>query len=156
MVYAWLLVQNGFYVRRCCFIALLKDHSKSKAKLDCSYPQSPVYVYEFAVTPEALERTGERIKAKVAEIEAAELLSDDEIAPCTEEERWAEPTTYAVMKNGNKRAVRVFSTLAQAEAFAGEMGNSYFVETRKAVSRKCENYCICKDYCNFYKTQGGK
>ena len=151
MTYAWLLKQNGLEVRRCRFIALLKDHSMTKAETDSTYPQSPVFTYEFEVTPEELAQTGERITAKVKAIEAAELLCDDDIEPCTAEERWADPEKYAVMKNGRKSAVRVFDTLIDAENCAGELGNSHYVETRPAVSRKCGKYCLCKDFCNFYK-----
>lgn len=151
MTYAWLLKQNGLEVRRCRFIALLKDHSMTKAETDSSYPQSPVFTYEFEVTPEELAQTGERITAKVKDIEAAELLGDDDIAPCTAEERWADPEKYAVMKNGRKSAVRVFDTLIDAENCAGELGNSHYVETRPAVSRKCGKYCLCKDFCSFYR-----
>ncbi|MDD5833777.1 MAG: DUF2188 domain-containing protein, partial [Treponema berlinense] len=85
------------------------------------------------------------------DIEAAELLGDDDIEPCTAEERWADPETYAVMKNGRKSAVRVFTTLIDAENCAGELGNSHYVETRPAVSRKCGKYCLCKDFCSFYR-----
>ena len=153
LTYAWLLKQNGLDVRRCRFIALLKDHSKSKAKFDATYPQSPVFVYEFEVTPEELEQTGERITQKVIAIEAAEKMGDDDIAPCSAEERWADPEKFAVMKNGRKTAVRVFDTQADADACAGELGNSHYVEHRPAISRKCEDYCLCKDFCNFCKNQ---
>ncbi|MBP5447694.1 MAG: PD-(D/E)XK nuclease family protein [Treponema sp.] len=155
LTYAWLLKQNGLDVRRCRFIALLKDHSKSKAKFDATYPQSPVFVYEFEVTPEELEQTGERITQKVIAIEAAEKMGDDDIAPCSAEERWADPEKFAVMKNGRKTAVRVFDTQADADACAGELGNSHYVEHRPAISRKCGDYCLCKDFCNFYQQQRG-
>lgn len=151
MTYAWLLKQNGLDVRRCRFIALLKDHSMTKAETDNTYPQSPVFTYEFEITPEELEQTGARIMAKVKDIEAAELMSDDDIEPCTPEERWADPEKYAVMKNGRKSAVRVFETLIDAENCAGELGNSHYVETRPSVSRKCGKYCLCKDFCSFYR-----
>ena len=75
MTYAWLLRQSGLDVRRCRFIALLKDHSKSKAAIDRSYPQSPIFVYDFDVTAEKLELEGKRIFAKVAEIEKAEKIA---------------------------------------------------------------------------------
>lgn len=153
MTYAWLLKQSGLDVRHCRFIALLKDHSKSKAKTDAGYPQSPVYCYEFDVTPEELEAAGDRIRAKVAEIEAAEKLSDDEIAECTAEERWADSDKWAVMKNGRKTAIRVFDTEIDAENCAGELGNSHYVEHRPAISRKCGEYCLCKDFCSFYKKE---
>lgn len=155
MTYAWLLKQNGLNVRRCRFIALLKDHSKSKAKTDSTYPQSPVFVYEFEITPEELEQTGKRITQKVTEIEEAEKMADDEITPCTAEERWCDGDKYAVMKNGRKTAVRVFDTLIDAENCAGALGNSHYVEHRPAVSRKCGDYCLCKDFCNFYRQEQG-
>ena len=156
MTYAWLLKQSGLDVRHCRFIALLKDHSKSKAKTDAGYPQSPVICYEFDVTPEELEAAGDRIRAKVAEIEAAEKMSDDDIAPCSAEERWADGEKWAVMKNGRKTAVRVFDTEIDAENCAGELGNSHYVEHRPAISRKCGEYCLCKDFCNFWKSQKGE
>ena len=155
MTYAWLLKQSGLDVRRCRFIALLKDHSKSKARFDAGYPQSPVFVYEFEITPEELEQTGERIASKVAEIEDAEKLADDDIAPCTAEERWCDGDKYAVMKNGRKTAVRVFDTLPDAEGCAGELGSGHYVEHRPAVSRKCADYCLCKDFCDFHRNGQG-
>ena len=155
MTYAWLLKQNGLDVHKCRFIALLKDHSKSKAKIDANYPQSPVFVYEFEVTPEELAQTGARITAKVKDIEAAELMGDNNITPCTPEERWTDGEKWAVMKNGRKTAVRVFDTEIDAENCAGELGNSHYVEYRPSVSRKCYEYCLCKDFCNFYKSLNG-
>ncbi|MBD5412677.1 MAG: DUF2188 domain-containing protein [Treponema sp.] len=155
MTYAWLLKQNGLDVRRCRFIACLKDHSKSKAKFDPSYPQSPVFVYEFEITPEELVAAGERITAKVKAIEVSEKMADDEIEPCTAEERWSDGDKYAVMKNGRKTAVRVFDTLIDAENCAGELGNSHYVEHRPAVSRKCADYCLCRDFCDFYRREQG-
>ena len=155
MTYAWIMRQSGLDVKKITFIAMLKDHSKSKAKFDKTYPQSPVYVYEFDVTTEELEQAGARIKAKVAAIEAAEKLPDDDIVPCTAEERWCDGDKYAVMRNGRKTAVRVFDTLTDAENCAGELGNSHYVEHRPATSRKCADYCLCRDFCNFYKAQEG-
>ena len=151
MTYAWLLKQSGLDVKKCVFIALLKDHSKSKAKKDPSYPQEPVYRYEFEVTDEELQQTEARIIAKVAEIENAYKLGDDDIEPCSAEERWADDEKWAVMKNGRKTAIKLFDISADADAMAGEMGNAYYVEHRPAISRKCGDYCACKEFCNFYK-----
>lgn len=151
MTYAWLLKQSGLDVRHCVFVALLKDHSKSKAAKDASYPQSPVFKYEFDVTDEELQQTEARIIAKVAEIESAYKLDDDAIEPCSAEERWADDEKWAVMKNGRKTALKVLDNQLDADAMAGEMGNAYYVEHRPAISRKCGDYCACKDFCNFYK-----
>lgn len=152
MTYAWLLKQSGLDVRHCVFVALLKDHSKSKAAKDANYPQSPVFKYEFDVTDEELQQTEARIIAKVAEIENAYKLGDDDIEPCSAEERWADNEKWAVMKNGRKTAIKLFDNSADADAMAGKMGNSYYVEHRPAISRKCGEYCACKEFCNFYKS----
>lgn len=152
MCYAWLLTKSGLEVRHCRFVALLKDHSKTKARTDSTYPQSPVFIYEFDVTPEELRQTEARILTKVQEIEAAYQQDDDAIAPCSEAERWADGEKWAVMKNGRKSAVKLFDNRADAEAMAGENGNSYYVEHRPAVSKKCLEYCNCCDFCSFYKS----
>ena len=151
LTYAWLLQQSGLEVKKCRFVALLKDHSKTKAKNDSSYPQSPVFIYEFDVTAADMEETAARILAKVQEIENAYELDDDAIEPCSAEERWADGEKWAVMKNGRKTAIKLFDNSADADAMAGEMGNAYYVEHRPAISRKCGEYCNCKDFCNFYK-----
>lgn len=151
LTYAWLLQQSGLEVKKCRFVALLKDHSKTKAKNDSSYPQSPVFIYEFDVTAADMEETAARILTKVQEIESAYKLDDDAIEPCSAEERWADGEKWAVMKNGRKTAVKVFDNQLDADAMAGELGNSHYVEHRPAISRKCGDYCKCKDFCNFYK-----
>ena len=151
LTYAWLLRQSGLDVKKCRFVALLKDHSKTKAKTDSSYPQSPVFIYEFDVTAADMEETAARILAKVQEIESAYKLDDDAIEPCSAEERWADGEKWAVMKNGRKTAIKLFDNSADADAMAGEMGNAYYVEHRPAISRKCGEYCLCKDFCNFYR-----
>ena len=151
LTYAWLLQQSGLEVKKCRFVALLKDHSKTKAKNDSSYPQSPVFIYEFDVTAADMEETAARILSKVQEIENAYELDDDAIEPCSAEERWADGEKWAVMKNGRKTAIKLFDNSADADAMAGEMGNAYYVEHRPAISRKCGEYCNCKDFCNFYK-----
>ena len=89
MIYAYLMKQNGLNVKRCQFIALIKDHSKSKAKIDPTYPQSPVYVYQFDVTENGLAEIEKFIKEKIADIEANENTPDSELKGCTPDERWS-------------------------------------------------------------------
>lgn len=151
MTYAWLLIQNGLEVRYCRFIALLKDHSMTKAATDSNYPQSPVFIYEFDVTPEELEATGKRIEAKIKDIEKAELLGDDDIEPCNEDERWQDKPVFAVMKEGRKSAIKLFDNEADCKAMVEELGAKHYVQYRPGVARKCENYCLCKEWCHFYR-----
>jgi len=152
LIYAWLLIKNGFEVKKCQFIALIKDHSKREARRSSSYPQSPVFVYEFAVTPEGLEEIESFIKEKVAEYKKYIGVADDDIPPCSARERWEKATTYAVKKEGNKKASKAnIETLEEAEKIAADKGKGFIVEKRPGESTRCAEYCSCCDFCNFYR-----
>ena len=149
LTYAWLMKQKGLSVKRCKFYAFLKDHSKAEAKRKPDYPQKPVFIYEFDVTEADLEETEKRIKAKIESVTAAYKLADDEIAPCSEEERWATATKYAVMKNGRKTALKVCDSMSDAQTYMRDVGGDH-IEVRPGESKRCADYCPCAQFCNFY------
>jgi hypothetical protein len=151
LIYAWLLWKNGFEVKKCQFIALIKDHSKRDAKRDPFYPQNPMYVYEFDVTPERLEEIEAFIKANIAEYKRCRELADDDIPPCSAEQRWEKPTKYAVKKEGRKTAIRVLDNADEAEKMVADLGNGHYVEKRPGESVRCAEYCSCCGFCNFYR-----
>lgn len=150
LVYAWLLKQDGLEVDKCRFVAMLRDWSKTEAERNADYPKSQVYVYEFPVLDEDLEEIEAFIKNKVAMVSKAETLDDDQIEPCSAEERWEKPTTYAVMKEGRKTAVRVFDTKEEADKLASTDTKLSVVE-RKGQSVRCKDYCLCSKFCSFCK-----
>lgn len=150
LIYAWLMKQNGIEVKKCRFIALLKDHSKSKAKTDSSYPQLPVYNYEFEVTETDLAEIENFITTRIAELEKAELIPDEELPPCSEEERWHQKGKVAVMKEGRKTAIKLFDTKEEAEQNMKALGGTY-LEERKGCDRRCSEYCNCNTFCPYYK-----
>lgn len=150
LIYAWLLKQNGLKVKEIRFVALLKDHSKSKARLDSKYPQKPTTVHSVKVTEEALAEIEAFIFNKVQELEKAEKLSDEELTPCTALERWATSDKWAVMKNGRKSALRVCDTEEDAENYKKEFGGDT-IEFRQGESKKCVDYCNACKFCKFYK-----
>lgn len=153
MIYAYLMRKNGFDVKRCRFIAMLKDWSKSKAKHDASYPDSPVYVHQFDVTEKGIEEIEAFIVEKLNAIKLCETFGDDEITECTKEERWAKDDVYAVMKAGRKTAIKLYGNEDEAKMRADDENG--YVEKREGVSTKCLEYCSCCDYCNFYKSLKG-
>lgn len=69
---------------------------------------------------------------------------------CTLEERWSNPTTYAVKKPGALKAVRVFDTLEQAMAMQRD-NPQYEIETRRGEHLRCAEFCAVRDVCQ-YKT----
>lgn len=154
LIYAWLLKQSGLNVRHIRFVALLKDHSKSEAKKRADYPQAPVYIYEFDVIPEELTGIEALIKAKVFEVSCNADKPDDEIAGCTPSERWSSPAKWAVMKEGRKTAVKLCDSEEEAADFIDSLEkdkDKHFIEERKGVDKKCEDYCPCAQFCSYYK-----
>jgi hypothetical protein len=151
MIYAWLLTKNKFPVKRCRFIALLKDHSKTDALREREYPQDPVFIYEFPVTAMNLFKIEMFLKDKVREYKRCIALKDDAIPPCTSEERWERPPKFAVMKTGQKRAVRLFDRREDADLLMETKGENHYVEFRRGDSIRCHSFCLCKGFCNFYR-----
>jgi len=146
-----LLTKNNFPVHSCRFIALLKDHSKTDAMRDREYPQSPVYVHEFPVTPIGLFQIGIYLRNKIEEYKRCLLLQDNDIPPCTPEERWDRPPKFAVMKTGGKRAVRLFDTKEDADLLTETKGQGHYVQYRQGESIKCQSYCLCNRFCHYYQ-----
>ena len=151
LIYAWLLHKNGFVVKTCRFVAIIKDHRKREARRKPSYPQTPLYVYQFDVTPEGLEEIEVYIKNKIALFKQQEDLADDDIPPCTPEERWDKPTKYAVKKEGRKSAVRVLDIEEMAQKMAADLGKGHSVEIRPGESTRCMEYCSCCEFCDYYR-----
>lgn len=150
LIYAWLLKKQGLEVKRCRFIAMLRDWSKGEAQRKSDYPQSQVYEYTFDITDADLKEIEKYVYEKVDSVIRCEKLSDNDIPPCTADERWATPAKYAVMKEGRKTAVKVCDTKVEADDAAKDVDGGY-VEERKGKSTRCEGYCLCREYCSFYK-----
>lgn len=152
LTYAWLMRQHGLNVKRCEFTVFLRDYSKSEAKKKADYPKLQVFKYAFDVTEADLEATEQRIKAKIKSVTEAYKLGDDDIEPCTAEERWETATKYAVMKEGRKTAVKVLETRDEADLFLKTQNTAgLYVQERKGESKKCADYCPCAEFCNFYR-----
>lgn len=151
--YVWMLRQIGFGARRGEIVAILKDHSKAKAKFDPGYPDHPFHVVGWDFSDEELAEFGERIADKFREIERCEKLPDDELPLCTPEQRWARPDKWAVKKRGNKKASKLFDrerdALDYAEVLERDSGRKCEVEFRKGADQKCLEYCDCRPFCNY-------
>ena len=143
--------QNGLKVKEIKFVALLKDHSKSKARTDAEYPQKPVVVHTVKATAEALEEIEKYIVSKIKSFEEAEKLADADLPECTKEERWATEDKWAIMKTGRKTALKLCNSEEEAKSLMDQMGGSS-IEFRPGVSKKCLDYCSCKEFCPFYKS----
>ena len=151
--YYFILKKNGIDIKKLQIIALLRDWSKNKAKIDKEYPQHQCLVIPIEIWPE--EKQEEYIMEKITEHEKYLTYEDDEIPECSPEERWANPTTFAVKKKGAQKALRVLKTVEEAVKYMENKPGTW-IEERKGVDNKCTGYCNVCQWCNYYNKIYGK
>jgi hypothetical protein len=150
LIYAYMLQSIGFPVEKAEIIALMKDHSKSQAKIKADYPKQPVRKITFTFTEKDFAEIESWLHQRFEEIAKAEKLPDDELPLCTPEERFNKGNKYAVMKKGRKTALRVLDSMEDAKYWmATNVGT--FIEVRKGEDKKCQDYCSVCEFCNYYK-----
>ena len=158
LIYAYILNQIGLPCERGEIVAFLKDWNRPKAKREADYPKLPIHIESFRFNQSDFMQIDTFIRHKLACIKSTENMPDDEIPECTAEERWQKPTTWAVMKRGQKRAVRVLDSEREAYEYIADHGgeSSMFVQERKGEDSKCVNYCNCKEFCHYWREHYGK
>lgn len=60
---------------------------------------------------------------------------------CSPEERWATPTTYAVMKKGRQSALKVCHSETAAQDWMATNQKGEWIEERPGQNKRCESYC---------------
>lgn len=150
-IYADIFRKNGYPVNKLQICAILRDWSESKAQQDSSYPQTPVVILDLPLWE--TEQVESFVKGLVTEHTAAFKLDDDQLPPCSAEDMWEKPTTYAVMKKGNKRATKVCDSKEAAEEYCQTNGLTVcaVIEVRQGERVRCERYCSVKQFCHQYK-----
>ena len=149
LIYAWLLRQIGIEVEKAQAILILKDHKKTRAKYKKDYPNLPVKKIEFTFTDEDFELIEQFIRIKFEKIRQYERLPDDEIPPCSPEDRWRKPDKFAVKEDGKKKACRVLDSKEDAEKWMKNNRGDY-IEYRPGEDKKCKDFCLVNEYCDYY------
>lgn len=149
-IYAWLFRKYGFRVARARIVAILRDWSKRKAEFDKDYPQSNVLVKEIELLSD------EEVESYVRTRLIMHKMAEDGALPlCSDEERWHRPDKWAVKKEGNIKATRVFDREYQAEVFIIDQEKSppkgkkikWVIEHRKGEDVRCDSYCSASPWC---------
>nr|DAW91328.1 MAG TPA: protein of unknown function DUF3799 [Bacteriophage sp.] len=155
LIYAWAVKDMGFEIDKAQAIAFLKDHNKTKAKVDSSYPQLPVWVEKFKFTDKDFEDIEEFIKNRFLELKKYEDVPDEDLPMCSMEERWNEGDKYIVIKKGNKRATKIHKTLEEAEKHLDNLEknypNMYEIQKRLGEDKRCLEYCSACEFCPYYQ-----
>ena len=148
-IYSFMFEHIGFPVDGLRINAILRDWIRSKAKIDRKYPQIP-----FLSLPVRKWDSKEQEAYVLGRISLFKSVDDGTVVPnaCTDEERWARPTTWAVMKKGGKRALRVFDDEETARKYVGAKKkdqDGYEIEERPGMNIRCEGYCPVRNFCPY-------
>lgn len=154
LIYSWMMRQIGFPVECAEVVAMMKDHSKMKAKRDVEYPLMPVQVITFDFFDSDFEEIEGWLKGRFELIKKLEQLPDDELPLCTEEERFNDGTKFAVKQKGRKRALRVLDSEDEAKWWMEKNKKGDRIEVRPGEDKKCTDYCRVADFCNYAKERG--
>ena len=144
---AWIARENGIDIKKLEVVAIYRDWSKGKAREGGNYPQTQVQTIPVELWKPS--RTEAFIAERIRLHEAAKV----ELPECTDEERWAADYTYAVMKQGNKRAVRVLATEKEANDYivANGLMGCYVVPRQEDPVKRCRDYCSAAPFCSQFQ-----
>ncbi len=130
--------------------ALVRDFSRHETKE--GYPKAPIEMVDLEVWP--LEKTEAYIRERLEAHRISKVDHDlgDELAPCSNEDRWMSETVFAVKRGGRKTAIRVLKDEEEAKALAEK--EKGYVETRLGEPRRCTgNYCGVAQWCKQFQDE---
>jgi hypothetical protein len=141
--------EYGYAPRKLQIVAILRDWQASKAEFENDYPKCAVHIVDIPLwSPEECIHYATK---RVVLHQAAAKMLDDSIPECSPEERWAKPDTFAIKKDGNKRAAKVCSTMEEAQNLLPSYGAKHSIETRPGGNIRCERFCSVAPFCHYHK-----
>jgi hypothetical protein len=136
-------------------IGIVRDWSRREAALKDTYPQAPIVTLDIPLW--SYEDREAFVKQRLTLHNEANFAAvSGDMPECTSEEMWEKKTTYAVMKEGGKRAKKVFEIKEDAAAFAGQQKESHYIETREGGRTRCESFCQAAPFCKQYQAYKGE
>ena len=150
-IQAFLMVRNGLQITSLHVGAMCRDWSKQKYGKEDGYPDQIEFIdIKLWDGNQQLDFIHERIDAM------------QQAKPCTQAERWQDDPTYALIKEGAARAVKVEKSVTALAIYCagkqlydneGMLLDGYSMETREAPNRRCEFYCNVNKFCDYYKSK---
>jgi len=143
-VYAYLVRKaKGKKVNSLAVIAFMKDWKLKPDNPPCAAQEIPIKLWPNKEQDEYVE---DRVRKHTS-------ASPEYLPLCTNEERWIrDPRLFAVHKNKNSRAERLFATEEEAETYIGD-DESLNIQKRKPVYRKCAQWCDVSKFCDQYQQE---
>ena len=142
--YRLLYLAAGIPVDRMEVVAILKDWNKRASRGREDYPPAAFIRREVPVL--------DNIEAVLLErVEAHQQARLGKPRWCNDEERWARPDSYAVMRGGQKKAVAVFgegTSRGGGVNEAQDLVESLPAHRLRLELREGDKYVRCRDWCD--------
>lgn len=146
-VLRWLAHQHGHEITALNIVAIFRDFRKSESERNPSYPRAAIVTIPVPLW--SIEEAERYVEERVA---LHQWAQSGHPVQCTDEERWYSGTTFALMKHGGKRAVKVASDRAQLPTYDEA---THAVVERPGVYKRCLHYCDVRHVCSQWAAESG-
>ncbi len=149
--YAWLVEQNHEVdVSALSIVAVLRDWQRNKSG-EANYPKAPIVIVDIPLWTKQVRDKYVRERVRLHDEAEFLRLTGEPLPLCSDDERWKKPDTFAVKKDGNKRALRVLDSMQKAEEYMGEK-EGLSIEVREGRYTRCEdNWCRVAEWCDQWR-----
>lgn len=161
---ALLLSQVGIEVKKAEVVLFLKDWSPMRAGYTVNWnddgsceisgkPSNNGYPPSAALKFEVPLMRTEEIYTWVIERIALHEAAKKDLPFCTKDEKWNRPD-FAVIKEGNKKATKVFENKEEAEKFLDTVDKKLYSIKERGENIRCKFYCPVRFVCQQAKDEG--
>lgn len=145
-IYRWLLSPTHQVIDQSSITFFFTDWSSSKARQDQDYPKLRIQS-GYKVDLWSLEQTEQYIRERLTLFHLARQADDDELPDCTPEELWQTEDSWAVYKDGNKKATKLCNTEEEAELYKISKKIKGNIQHRPGKVKRCR-YCSSFPVCD--------
>ena len=151
--YAWLVAKcKQRPVESLQIVAIIRDFNRRKSQRESDYPDANIQVIDIPIWD--FDEQSKYVAERVLLHKNAQTDFINDLPLCSDEERWAKPAKWAVMKKGRKSAVKLFDDPKRAELFISDQksATALYVEERPSeLTRCCGNYCGVAQFCSQFR-----
>lgn len=154
-IYALGMRLLGHEVKGLRIVGICRDWDWRRAS-NSNYPQCPVVELEQELWDN--DKAEHYIRNRLTAFQVAQGCPIDDMPPCDPEERWQRGECWALYKNKNKTASKLYYSEGEADAArASEQAenpkNTYRIEYRPPEDVRCTqlDYCKIKAWCPYWK-----
>lgn len=134
-------------------ICLIIRDWKKEAAIQPDYPRAPIIQIPVKLWSSAEQKA--YIEERIA-LHSAARAGDafgDEPPECTDDERWKRGDSWALVREGGKRATAVYYDQAEAEGELKHAGEKYRLDHRPGKAIRCEDYCNVSRFCSQHQRE---